>query len=79
MDMQQAKKIAHKKNYGLSSDAEAIITRINERHGQCPCRIDGTACPCPHLAKDVAEHGSCHCGLFLEKERAFAIPQMQGA
>lgn len=67
MNMQQAQRIARVKSYALSDDAEAIVCKVQERNGQCPCRIDGTTCPCKHLARDVRENGSCHCGLFLEK------------
>lgn len=67
MNMENAQKIAKAKNYDLSEDAAVILRRINERNGQCPCRIDGTTCPCPNLTKEVNELGSCHCGLFVEK------------
>lgn len=67
MDFKTAEKIATIKNYRLSDTTEEILEKINERNGQCPCRIDGTKCPCKWLVKDVQEHGSCHCGLFLKK------------
>lgn len=65
MDMQQAQKIAKAFKCTLSMDAQGIINKINDRNGECPCRIDGTKCPCPHLKGDLEEHGACHCNLFV--------------
>lgn len=63
------KKIADKNGYDVSVNAPDIIERINLRDGQCPCRIDGTRCPCPYLAEDIKILGRCHCGLFVVKRK----------
>lgn len=42
----------------------------------CPCKvfIDGVVpvasvrCPCGEADKDIQEHGSCHCGMFVKRD-----------
>jgi ferredoxin-thioredoxin reductase catalytic chain len=49
-----------------------------ERYGYmcCPCRLSAEdrtkdadiICPCVYREPDVAEYGSCYCGLYVSKE-----------
>lgn len=49
-----------------------------ERYGYmvCPCRLASgdrekdkdIICPCEYRAPDVAEYGSCYCGLYVSQE-----------
>lgn len=51
-----------------------------QRYGYllCPCRLtsgskeldEDLLCPCDYREPDVAEFGSCYCGLYLSKEEA---------
>jgi len=48
-----------------------------ERYGymSCPCRLASGSyeadldiiCPCPYRVPDVAEYGSCYCGLYVNE------------
>ncbi len=54
------------------------LTRNKVRHGYayCPCREvtniheedKNNICPCRTHKKDIARHGTCECGLFVNKE-----------
>ena len=51
-------------NCKLSEKADRIMEIVNKRGGKCPCRIDGTLCPCPMLDDDLEKTGKCYCGLY---------------
>ncbi len=81
---EQIKEIAEKGGYHLNPDEEMTIALIdglvvnNERYGDevCPCRLfRGTlednldiVCPCYYRDDDLAEYGSCFCGLYVTQE-----------
>lgn len=54
------------------------LIRNRERYGymSCPCRLAtgnygkdrDIICPCVYRAPDVAEFGSCYCGLYVSKD-----------
>ncbi len=56
---------------------DSLLTN-KERYGYmaCPCRLaSGTidierdiVCPCEYREPDLAEYGSCYCGLYVTKE-----------
>lgn len=56
---------------------QALLTN-KERYGymSCPCRLASgerandrdIICPCRYREPDVAEYGSCYCGLYVSRE-----------
>lgn len=70
--------------YYLNPDPEFLQSLIEglkkneERYGypSCPCRLASgifefdrdIICPCDYRDPDVAEYGSCYCGLFVRKD-----------
>ena len=81
---QQLKKINEPKGYYFNENmehtmflVEGLITNKN-RYGYmcCPCRLAhedieadrDIICPCDYREPDVAEFGSCYCGLYVSKE-----------
>lgn len=56
---------------------QGLITN-EQRHGyrSCPCRLASgviendrdIVCPCAYRDPDVAEYGSCYCGLYVSKD-----------
>lgn len=67
LNKENARKIADKLDVNLSDDADAILLKIKERNGLCPCRIDGTRCPCKFMKEELNSTGKCHCGLFVRE------------
>ncbi len=83
-------KTAKKGGYLLNTDSKMTMALIdglvknNDRYGEeiCPCRLfKGTMdnnqdiiCPCYYRDDDIAEYGSCFCGLYVSPEVA-----MQGS
>jgi ferredoxin-thioredoxin reductase catalytic subunit/rubredoxin len=80
----EIREIAEKSGYHLNPDEEMTIALIDglvvnhERYGDevCPCRLfRGTlqenldiVCPCYYRDDDLAEYGSCFCGLYVTQE-----------
>ena len=81
---QQLKKINEPKGYYFNENlehtmflVEGLITNKN-RYGYmcCPCRLAhedieadrDIICPCDYREPDVADFGSCYCGLYVSKE-----------
>lgn len=81
---QQLKKINEPKGYYFNENmehtmflVEGLITNKN-RYGYmcCPCRLAhedieadrDIICPCDYREPDVAEFGSCYCGLYVSEE-----------
>ena len=78
------KKIQEPKGYFFSSDHELVLDLLGsllvnkERYGYmcCPCRLSSGSrendsdiiCPCVYRTEDVAEYGSCYCGLYVSEE-----------
>jgi len=77
------KKANEPKGYFLNEDRqvtefllEGLLTN-KARYGymSCPCRMAheerekdlDIICPCPYREADVAEFGSCYCGLYVSK------------
>jgi ferredoxin-thioredoxin reductase catalytic chain len=56
----------------------AALLKNEERYGyrSCPCRLSKNdkeadrdiVCPCNYMEPDVAEFGSCYCGLYVSKD-----------
>lgn len=78
---QQLKKINEPQGYFLNRNIEQTMFLIEglitnrKRYGYmcCPCRLAredleadrDVICPCDYRAPDVAEYGSCYCGLYV--------------
>ncbi len=78
---EQLKSFQEPKGYFFNRDRELVLDLLQsllinkERYGYmaCPCRLasgDRQAdrdiiCPCVYRAPDVAEYGSCYCGLYV--------------
>jgi len=76
-------KYAHSLGKELNNDREHVMAlmegllRNEQRYGyrSCPCRLaknDKEAdrdiiCPCDYMEPDVAEFGSCYCGLYVSE------------
>ena len=72
------------KGYFFNNDREMTLDLLRgllvnkERYGYmaCPCRLASgdygkdrdIICPCIYRVPDVAEYGSCYCGLYVSKE-----------
>jgi len=80
------------KGYFFNKDREFVLELMEsllvnrERYGYmvCPCRLASgnreldkdIFCPCEYREADVAEFGSCYCGLYVSKEfNAGTIPE----
>lgn len=77
---------AKQKGYFLNTDNELTMNLVDglvankERYGEeiCPCRLmKGSMqdnldiiCPCDYRDEDLAEYGSCFCGLYVSEELA---------
>lgn len=81
---QQLKATQEPKGYFFNRDRETTMFLVEglltnrERYGYmcCPCRLakeDREAdrdiiCPCEYREPDLAEFGSCYCGLYVSKQ-----------
>lgn len=77
------KKVQEPKGYYLNKDEDTLsgllggLIRNKERYGymSCPCRLatgdhekdKDIICPCVYREPDVAEFGSCYCGLYVSE------------
>ena len=77
---------ARQRGYILNPDMELTMNLVDglvankERYGEeiCPCRLmKGSMednfdiiCPCDYRDEDLAEYGSCFCGLYVSEEIA---------
>ncbi len=57
------------KSFTLSNQWERVVKGLIRRNGDCPCRLVSTPCPCPFHVEEIEKTGSCHCGLFIKKEK----------
>jgi ferredoxin-thioredoxin reductase catalytic chain len=78
------KKLQEPRGYYFNKDNEMTFQLLEsllvnkERYGYmaCPCRLASgnreldkdIICPCVYREPDVAEYGSCFCGLYVSKE-----------
>lgn len=78
------KKAQEPKGFFFNKDKERVFELLEgllvnrERYGymSCPCRLAASdrdwdqdiICPCVYRVPDVAEYGSCYCGLYVSKE-----------
>ena len=78
------KKTQEAKGYFFHKDKTRVFHLLQgllenrERYGYmcCPCRLAADdrdwdrdiICPCAYREPDVAEYGSCYCGLYVSKE-----------
>jgi ferredoxin-thioredoxin reductase catalytic chain len=78
------KDFQEKKGYFFNHDEKMVMDLLEmllvnkERYGHmaCPCRLASgdfemdkdIVCPCAYREKDVAEYGTCFCGLYVSKE-----------
>ncbi len=54
---------------------QLLVTKARYGYMACPCRLaSGTRendrdiiCPCVYRAEDVAEYGTCFCGLYVDE------------
>ena len=81
---EQLKKINEPKGYFFNRDKDTTMFLLQglitnrQRYGYmcCPCRLakDSAAedrdiiCPCDYRQPDVAEFGSCYCGLYVSED-----------
>ncbi len=81
---EQLKKTQEPKGYFFNKDREYVLELLaalnvnKDRYGYmaCPCRLasgDREAdrdifCPCVYREPDVAEFGSCYCGLYVSAD-----------
>jgi ferredoxin-thioredoxin reductase catalytic subunit/rubredoxin len=88
---EELNKQANERGYFLNPDMELTMNLVEglvtnkQRYGEeiCPCRLmKGTMednldiiCPCDYRDQDLAEYGSCFCGLYVSE----AITQNGGA
>jgi ferredoxin-thioredoxin reductase catalytic chain len=81
---QMLRKVQEPKGYFFNKDRDLVfdllesLIRNKERYGYmcCPCRLASgdrdhdrdIICPCIYRVPDVAQYGSCYCGLYVSKE-----------
>ena len=81
---QVLKKSQEPKGYFFNRDRELVMDLLQalltnkQRYGYmaCPCRLASgdrkrdadIICPCVYREADVAEYGSCYCGLYVSRE-----------
>lgn len=79
--MEKMAPVQEKKGYYFGRDKENILFIISgllenkKRYGymSCPCRLGSgnieidrdILCPCVYREEDVANHGTCYCGLYF--------------
>jgi ferredoxin-thioredoxin reductase catalytic subunit len=78
------KSFQEKKGYFFNQDTAMVMDLLGmllvnkERYGHmaCPCRLASgnfemdkdIVCPCVYREKDVAEYGTCFCGLYVSQD-----------
>jgi ferredoxin-thioredoxin reductase catalytic subunit len=81
---QALKKSQEPKGYFFNRDRELVMDLLEalltnkRRYGYmaCPCRLASgdrkrdadIICPCAYREADVAEYGSCYCGLYVSRQ-----------
>lgn len=80
---QQLKKVQEPKGFFFNADRQLVMDLLEallhnkKRYGYmcCPCRLASgdrekdrdIICPCDYREPDVAEYGSCFCGLYVSR------------
>lgn len=80
---ERLKPLQEKKGYYFNPDMEITLSILEEllfmknKYGYmcCPCRLStgnrekdsDIFCPCDYREADVKEHGTCYCGLYVDK------------
>lgn len=78
------KRIQEPKGYFFNRDRETVlellggllVNRARYAYQSCPCRLASgdyekdrdIICPCLYRTPDVAEYGSCYCGLYVSED-----------
>lgn len=78
------RKAQEPKGYFFNKEKELVYDLLSallinkERYGYmcCPCRLasgnrssdEDIICPCVYRVPDVAEYGSCYCGLYVSRQ-----------
>ena len=78
------REVQEPKGYYFNTDSDMVMDLLQsllinkERYGYmaCPCRLASgnkeldkdIICPCVYREPDVADYGSCYCGLYVSKE-----------
>lgn len=78
------KKVQEPKGYFFNKDMDLVFDLLQslilnkERYGYmcCPCRLASgdrnhdrdIICPCIYSIPDIAQYGSCYCGLYVSKQ-----------
>ncbi len=78
------KKTQEPKGYFFNRDKEMVFRLLEgllvnrQRYGYmcCPCRLSAhdrewdrdIICPCVYSKADIADYGSCYCGLYVSRE-----------
>lgn len=78
------RKVQEPKGYFFNRDMDLVMDLLQsllqnkDRYGYmcCPCRLASgdrdhdkdIICPCVYRVPDVAQYGSCYCGLYVSKE-----------
>ena len=81
---EKLKSINEPKGFYFNPDSELVFDLLEsliinkQRYGYmaCPCRLASgerskdrdIICPCEYRDADVAEYGTCYCGLYVSKE-----------
>jgi ferredoxin-thioredoxin reductase catalytic subunit len=81
---QQLKSIQEPKGYFFNKDSQYVydllegLLQNRQRYGYacCPCRLAANdretdkdiICPCVYREADVAQYGTCYCGLYVSRE-----------
>ncbi len=81
---EQLRKVQEPKGYFFNKDTDFVmgllksLLRNKDRYGYmaCPCRLASgdrdkdkdITCPCVYRQPDVAEYGSCYCGLYVSAD-----------
>jgi ferredoxin-thioredoxin reductase catalytic subunit len=76
--VQEPKGYFFNKDKDLVFDLLGALIKNKDRYGYmcCPCRLASgdrdhdrdIICPCIYRVPDVAQYGSCYCGLYVSKE-----------
>lgn len=66
----------HEEDMTMPLMEQLLVTRKEFGYMACPCRLANgeyakdkdIVCPCAYRAEDVAEYGTCYCGLYVNEE-----------
>lgn len=66
----------HAREHVMQILEQLLVTKGRYGYMSCPCRFANgerekdkdIICPCAYRTEDVAEYGTCYCGLYVSKE-----------